>query len=541
MNILVTGAHSDLGRHVVEVLGDRDEYALKFSDRGERPLWLAGKDWTEADLTQPDQVEQLLDGVDKVLHLEALALAAQPDMVPSEAVYRNTCGIYNLARAAQAAGVERLVLASSLDLFARLPVHWQVNEMWRPRPTPSLSDLCCWTAELSLRETIRAGSLLAVCLRFATVVDPATLGDQAYNPAWVSAADAVHGMERALLFDAARTKNATRPDWHVFHVAAPGPRSKIRVTHTTGDEERSISSVPPFSYAPQDGFQSRWPNAEPSPDRRVRWQDAVTEGEPIPDRPIRNVVIFGSSGPMGSATSRELADVYTVRQADLRSVAEALAAWFPGMGSRPQPVQLEAPHEFRRVDMGDTQQVVDACAGMDAIVNCSVLRPELHAAFKVNTVGAFNIALGAVAHDIRRVVQTGPFQQMDPGYGSYVWDYDIPVDAPCRPLDYLYHHTKYLGQEILRVFAEYHNLEVPVMLFWRLAALDEPHQIPPFAVTYEDSARSLRAALEVPSLPSPYEQFNISVDLPHRRFDLRKAKDLLGFEARDQLDRHWMD
>ncbi|MCY3659051.1 MAG: hypothetical protein OXG36_08530, partial [Caldilineaceae bacterium] len=117
----------------------------------------------------------------------------------------------------------------------------------------------------------------------------------------------------------------------------------------------------------------------------------------------------------------------------------------------------------------------------------------------------------------------------------------IPVDAPCRPLDYLYHHTKYLGQEILRVFAEYHSLEVPVMLFWRLAALDEPHQIPPFAVTYEDSARSLRAALEAPSLPSPYEQFNISVDLPHRRFELGKAKALLGFEPRDQLDSHWMD
>lgn len=541
MNILVTGAHSDLGRHVAEVLGDRDEFSLRFSDRGERPLWLAGKDWTEADLTQPDQAAQLLDGVDKVLHLEALALAAQPDMMPSEAVYRNTCGVYNLARAAQTTGVERLVLASSLDLFARLPAHWQVNEMWRPRPTPSLSDLCCWTAELSLRETVRAGSLLAVCLRFATVVDPATLGEQPYSPAWVSAADAVHGIERALLFDAARTKNATRPDWHVFHITAPGPRSKIRVTHTTGDEERSISSVPPFSYAPKDGFQSRWPDPEPSPDRSVRWQDAVAEGDPVPGRPIRKVVIFGSSGPMGSATSRELADVYTVRQSDLRSVAEALTSWSSGMGSRPQPVQLEAPHEFRRVDMGDTQQVVDACAGMDAIINCSVLRPELHAAFKVNTVGAFNIGLGAVVHSIRRIVQTGPFQQMDPGYGSYVWDYDIPVDAPCRPLDYLYHHTKYLGQEILRVFAEYHELEVPVMLFWRLAALDEPHQIPPFAVTYEDSARSLRAALEAPSLPSPYEQFHVSVDLPHRRFELGKAKSLLGFEARDQLDRHWMD
>ena len=541
MNILVTGANSDLGRHVAGLLGERPEYAFRFADRTERPAWVAGKDWTEADLTRPEQAEALLDGVDKVLHLEPLIAASRTDVAPSETVYRNTCGVYNLSRAAQAAGVERLVLASSLDLFARLPVHWQVNEMWRPRPTPSLSDLCCWTAELSLRETVRAGSLLAVCLRFGTVVDPAALGDRPFDPSWIAVADAVHGIERALLFDAAQTRNATRPDWHVFHIAAPGPRSKIRVTHATGDEERSIGTVPPFSYAPRDDFKNHGGGAVPPPDRTVRWQDAIAEGSPVPGRPIRRVAVFGSSGPMGSATSRELADVYTVRQADLRTAEEALASWVSGTGARPQPVELGAPHEFRRVDMGDTQQVVDACAGMDAVINCSVLRPELHAAFKVNTVGAYNIALGAVAHGIRRVVQTGPFQQMDPGYGSYVWDYDIPVDAPCRPLDYLYHHTKYLGQEILRVFAEYHALDVPVMLFWRLAAPDEPHQIPPFAVTYEDSGRALRAALEAPSLPSPYEQFNISVDLPHRRFELGKAKALLGFEARDQLDTHWMD
>ena len=520
MNILVTGAHSDLGRHVAEVLGDRDEYALKFSDRGERPLWLAGKDWTEADLTQPDQVEQLLDGVDKVLHLEALALAAQPDMVPGEVVYRNTCGVYNLARAAQKTGVERLVLASSLDLFARLPAHWQVNEMWRPRPTPSLSDLCCWTAELSLRETVRAGSLLAVCLRFATVVDPANLGNQPYNPAWVSAADAMHGIERALLFDAARTKNATRPDWHVFHIAAPGPRSKIRVTHTTGNEERSISSVPPFSYAPQDDFRSRWSNTESSPDRSVRWQDVVADGDPVAGRPIRNVVIFGSSGPMGSATSRELADS-TRLAADLRSLRRPCMV--PGMSRRTGPAA-------RRAQVPRWTGEPDVVALCRIRIKRSVLRPS---STRLPVTGAFTW-LGAsprIASSADGRFTDEPRMQL---VGSKSGGRTVAVD-------YLYHHTKYLGQEILRVFAEYHDLEVPVMLFWRLASLDEPHQIPPFAVTYEDSARSLRAALETPFLPSPYEQFNISVDLPHRRFELGKAKALLGFEARDQLDRHWMD
>lgn len=191
--------------------------------------------------------------------------------------------------------------------------------------------------------------------------------------------------------------------------------------------------------------------------------------------------------------------------------------------------------------MRNSDEVMAACQGMDVIVNCSVLRPRLHEAFHVNAVGAYDIAKAAVKWGIRRLVQTGPFQQMDPGYGSYVWDYDVPVDAPARPLDYLYHHTKYLGQEAMRVFAEHHGLEVVVMLFWRLVAPGEKQQIPPFAVSWEDSGRALMRAVEAPSLPSAYEEFNVSVEMPHRRFRHSKLRDVLGFEVRDKLEECWQD
>ena len=41
----------------------------------------------------------------------------------------------------------------------------------------------------------------------------------------------------------------------------------------------------------------------------------------------------------------------------------------------------------------------------------------------------------------------------------------MPDDAPGRPGTCLYAHSKYLGQEAARVFAEHYGLEVPALYF----------------------------------------------------------------------------
>ena len=58
-------------------------------------------------------------------------------------------------------------------------------------------------------------------------------------------------------------------------------------------------------------------------------------------------------------------------------------------------------------------------------------------------------------------------------------------------------------------------------------------------VSWADSARALRAALEVPILPSPYEEFHISVDTPHGIFRNDKAKRLLNWEPQDSVEPLW--
>src|SRR5262249_31693991 len=131
----------------------------------------------------------------------------------------------------------------------------------------------------------------------------------------------------------------------------------------------------------------------------------------------------------------------------------------------PLPRPFPPPHENRVVDVSNAEQVMAACEGMDAIVNCSVLREDPVKAFLVNTLGGYHSARAAVQPNIRRVVQPGPALTLVDDPPDYTWDYDQTPEAPPRPYRHLYFHSKYLGQEILRVFADYYDLEVPVLLY----------------------------------------------------------------------------
>lgn len=539
MKLLLTGASTRLGTHVRNVWRSRSDMTLIPTDWPDRRD-ASDSDVRQVDFLDPEVAAELAAEADHILHLDPLTPAACGVQEQSRQLYRSLCGLYNLSLAAQAAGVDRFILGSTLSFFDRHPSHWHVNEVWRPQPSTCLSEALPWLCELSLRESVRASRMLAVCLRFGRLADAEEMARGMYDPRQVHLDDALHALDRALLFNAGKMRNSTRPDWALFHISAPGPHAKIKMKHHTGGEERAISAAEPFSYDPQHPVgEPRNPRFWTEPAFEDNGKNSPSRGRSIAGRKIQRVVIFGAGGPMGAAAARHMRNSYELRLCDLRGIEE-IRSLDVGPG-RPRTPQLDAPHEHRVVDMRNAQQVIDACSGMDAIVNCSVLRPRLHEAFGVNAVGAFDVARGAAEHGIRRVVQTGPFQQMDPGYGSYVWDYDVPVEAPARPLSYLYHHTKYLGQEAMRVFAEHHDLEVAVMLFWRLVAKDQITQIPPFAVSWDDSGRSLQRAVEAPSLPSPYEEFNVSADMPHRRFRHSKLRDVLGFEVRDGLERCWRD
>lgn len=249
--------------------------------------------------------------------------------------------------------------------------------------------------------------------------------------------------------------------------------------------------------------------------------------------PLRKIAILGAGGPLGAALIEELKNDYMLRIADIKPLSEAR----PQSPTAPIPVFPGAPHEEVLCDVRDISAVEKACEGCDAIVNLTVVRDHFADAFAVNTQGAWNIGHTACTKGIRRIVQTGPQLITLHGENDYMWDWDISADPPPRPGRHLYGHSKFLGQEILRVFAERCGIEVPVLLFNSFAQPDEaiPHPHP-MMLSWQDSARVIRAALEVPTLPSPYEVFHCCTDFPHGQMNAHKAKWLLNWEAKDGLE-----
>jgi nucleoside-diphosphate-sugar epimerase len=61
---------------------------------------------------------------------------------------------------------------------------------------------------------------------------------------------------------------------------------------------------------------------------------------------------------------------------------------------------------------------------------------------------------------------------------------------------------------------------------------------PPFAVHCEDAGQAFRlgAEIERSKLPSNFELFHISADLPSRHISIDKARRILGYEPRHNFE-----
>jgi nucleoside-diphosphate-sugar epimerase len=249
------------------------------------------------------------------------------------------------------------------------------------------------------------------------------------------------------------------------------------------------------------------------------------------------VAIFGAGGPVGAVAARALKDHYTLRLTDVRPLAEIAAEGKPQSPGAPLPEVLPPPHETLEVDVADFDQVLEASRGMDALVNCTVLRPHPKLAFHVNLIGAYNVARAAVEVGIKRIVHTGPQLVILGHNADYWWDFDVTDDVPERPGSELYSLTKFLGGEVTRAFAERHGLEVAEFQYCAFRPADQAEDpdgsgVFAFTTAWEDTGPPFLRALRAPSsaFERPVERFHITSRLPHGKFGgSGRAERLLGW------------
>ncbi len=183
MKALVTGGAGFIGSHLVEALCRRGVRTVVLDDlsSGSRAN-LAGADaafeFIEGSVTDPASVRRAVAGCDRVFHLAALVSVPQSVAQPVESHRRNVLGTLEVLEAACAAGVRRIVLASSSAVYGDGPEPCKREDLpSRPLSPYALQKLA---AEQYAGLFHRLYGLETVALRFFNVFGPRQPADSPY-------------------------------------------------------------------------------------------------------------------------------------------------------------------------------------------------------------------------------------------------------------------------------------------------------------------------------------------------------------------------
>ena len=173
MKILVTGGAGFIGSHIVELYQEKaDEIRVLDNLRTGYRHNLDGLRHTFMDgsITDRELVKEAVKGVDYIFHLAALVSVPESVSKPRECVEINVNGLLNVLEEASAAGVKKLVFASSAAVYGDNPTVPKVESMIpEPKSPYAITKL---DGEYYIGMFHREGMLETAAIRFFNVFGP---------------------------------------------------------------------------------------------------------------------------------------------------------------------------------------------------------------------------------------------------------------------------------------------------------------------------------------------------------------------------------
>ncbi len=173
MKILITGGSGFIGSHIVEHYQDiAEEIRVLDNLRTGYRRNLDGLRHTfmEGSVTDRALVKRAVEGVDYIFHLAALVSVPESMEKPGECVDINVHGLLNVLEEASAAGVRKLVFASSAAVYGDNPTVPKVESMIpEPKSPYAITKL---DGEYYLGMFQREGKLETAAIRFFNVFGP---------------------------------------------------------------------------------------------------------------------------------------------------------------------------------------------------------------------------------------------------------------------------------------------------------------------------------------------------------------------------------
>jgi UDP-glucose 4-epimerase len=183
MRILVTGGAGFIGSHLVEHFQGVDEVVVLDNLRTGHQHNLEGLSHTFIDGSVTDRaaVDRATEGVDLVFHLAAMISVPESMAAPRDCVDINVTGFLNVLESAAAAGVRKVVFASSAAIYGDNPTVPKVESM-KPEPKSPYA-ITKLDGEYYMDMFRREGKLATASLRFFNVFGPRQDPSSAYAAA----------------------------------------------------------------------------------------------------------------------------------------------------------------------------------------------------------------------------------------------------------------------------------------------------------------------------------------------------------------------
>ncbi len=163
MTTLVTGAAGFVGNNLVRALIEQGRTVRALVRSHSEALEALGVEQVVGDTTKPETLSPAFEGVEVVFHLAALVQVG--DVKTEQPFETNVRGPKNVAAAAPAAGVKRMVHCSSCHALYEHPLHDPIDET----RALALSDDCLpysrskAEGELQVLEAVAAGLDAVIC------------------------------------------------------------------------------------------------------------------------------------------------------------------------------------------------------------------------------------------------------------------------------------------------------------------------------------------------------------------------------------------
>ena len=209
MKILITGGSGFIGSHIVEHYQDlAEEIRVLDNLRTGSRKNLDGLQhvFIEASVTDREAVAKAVEGVDYVFHLAALVSVPESMTKPGECVDINVHGLLNVLEASAAAGVKKLVFASSAAIYGDNPTVPKLESMLpEPKSPYAVTKL---DGEYYLDLFNRERGLETAAIRFFNVFGPRQDPEGAYAAAVpIFIENALRGEDITVFGDGGQTRD----------------------------------------------------------------------------------------------------------------------------------------------------------------------------------------------------------------------------------------------------------------------------------------------------------------------------------------------